>query len=452
MFPFTSSDLLKATEYVSQSPKPQDYIDAMEKDDGKSIIWEIVKQLRPGMSLDRVTLPTHILEPRSLLEKLTDYFTHIELVNEAANLPTPEERFVKLVQFFLSGFYVNPKTCKKPYNPLLGEFYRTSWEHSDGSKSFFIAEQTSHHPPISSIYACNRKSGWVGDGNLHFVTTFNGVTASAGIEGTIHAKFTKYNEDYTWNFPSAIVGGLYIPPLVMEIGGELNFECIQSKYKATVLFKTKPFFGDDGFREIDGTVYSPKGDKIMKIVGKYDKELFITDLRTGITKSFFNVDELKKKTEERKVRRYEKLHPFESEKLFKKVSDAIINNDQEKAMKEKFVLEEAQRAEKKLNDDNGTEHVTKLFKKDEFGVYRYKWENWNVYDETTEGEEIEVGGKLVTLKKGESLNEERIIEIVKDVPYVDWEIDQEPPHIMKSFRFLLEDDTNKNKSDGVSIL
>ncbi|BFU19523.1 oxysterol-binding protein, putative [Entamoeba histolytica HM-1:IMSS-B] len=443
---------LHGTVYVQQEEKTQEFVDAMEKGDGKSIIWEILKQLRPGMSLERITMPTHVMEPRSLLEKLTDYFTHLDLVNAAANAPTAEERMVKLVQFFLSGFYITPKACKKPYNPLLGEFYRTSWSHADGSKTFFIAEQTSHHPPVSSIYACNRQAGWVGTGSLDFVTTFNGLSASAGIQGLIKAKFTKFDEDYEWNFPMALVTGIYIPPLTMEIGGVLNFVCKQSGYKAKVEFKTMSMFSSSNYRQINGIISDPEGKPIYEINGRYDEELFITDKRTKEKKSFFKVEELKKTKEQRLVREFDKLHPFESEKLFKRVSDAIIKNDQNLAMEEKFVLEEAQRTQRKLNDEKKVEQERRLFdKQGSDHDWKYKWENWNKYDPETEGEELEIGGKIVTLKKNEVLNEERIKEILSDIPYPDWKEGEEPPHMLESFKFLLDRykkvEDNKDKEE-----
>ena len=45
-------------------------------EENKSIVWFLVKQVRPGMDLSKVVLPTFILEPRSFLDKLTDYHYH----------------------------------------------------------------------------------------------------------------------------------------------------------------------------------------------------------------------------------------------------------------------------------------------------------------------------------------------------------------------------------------
>jgi hypothetical protein len=43
-------------------------------------------QVRPGMDLSKVTLPTFILEPRSFLEKLADYYFHADLLATYAPL------------------------------------------------------------------------------------------------------------------------------------------------------------------------------------------------------------------------------------------------------------------------------------------------------------------------------------------------------------------------------
>ena len=48
-----------------------------------------------------------------------------------------------IVKWYLSGFYKKPKGLKKPYNPILGETFRCYWEHPNGSKTFYIAEQVS---------------------------------------------------------------------------------------------------------------------------------------------------------------------------------------------------------------------------------------------------------------------------------------------------------------------
>jgi hypothetical protein len=51
-------------------------------EENKSILIHLLKQVRPGMDLSKIVLPTFILEPRSLLEKLSDYYYHCDILEE----------------------------------------------------------------------------------------------------------------------------------------------------------------------------------------------------------------------------------------------------------------------------------------------------------------------------------------------------------------------------------
>ena len=46
-----------------------------------AVLSHIISQLRPGAELNRVTLPTFILEPRSMLERITKYRYLYAIVN-----------------------------------------------------------------------------------------------------------------------------------------------------------------------------------------------------------------------------------------------------------------------------------------------------------------------------------------------------------------------------------
>lgn len=53
----------------------------------------------------------------------------------------PEERFMRVLQYYLAGWHIKPKGVKKPYNPVLGEFFRCRYDYPDGSQGFYVAEQ-----------------------------------------------------------------------------------------------------------------------------------------------------------------------------------------------------------------------------------------------------------------------------------------------------------------------
>ena len=145
-----------------------------------------------------MVLPTFILEPRSFLDKISDYYYHADIISrvgyrvkatlllqifQAAAESEPFMRMKTVVQWYLSGFYKKPKGLKKPYNPIIGETFRCYWEHSNGSKTFYLAEQVSHHPPISSFYATNRQDGFTISGTILAKSKFYGNSTSAILDG-----------------------------------------------------------------------------------------------------------------------------------------------------------------------------------------------------------------------------------------------------------------------------
>lgn len=63
---------------VGEEPDYEEKLDEAPK----SILLNMMKQLKPGMDLSRVTLPTFILEPRSFLEKFADFMSHCSIIVE----------------------------------------------------------------------------------------------------------------------------------------------------------------------------------------------------------------------------------------------------------------------------------------------------------------------------------------------------------------------------------
>lgn len=50
-------------------------------EENKSFLWVLLRQLRPGVDLSRVALPTFVLEPRSFLCRLADHYHHADLLS-----------------------------------------------------------------------------------------------------------------------------------------------------------------------------------------------------------------------------------------------------------------------------------------------------------------------------------------------------------------------------------
>jgi hypothetical protein len=68
---------------------------------------------------------------------------------------SPIKRFIDVVAFYLSGFHVRPKGVRKPYNPVIGEFFRCQWDFDSDHSAYYVCEQVSHHPPSSAFTYIN---------------------------------------------------------------------------------------------------------------------------------------------------------------------------------------------------------------------------------------------------------------------------------------------------------
>lgn len=111
-----------ATNTNAPSDADTDDIDEMDNE-GQSILMGIIAQLRPGMDLTKITLPTFILEKKSMLERITNFFQIPDLLLEANHTEEPVARFVNILKWYLASWHIAPKAVKKPLNPVLGETF-----------------------------------------------------------------------------------------------------------------------------------------------------------------------------------------------------------------------------------------------------------------------------------------------------------------------------------------
>jgi oxysterol-binding protein-related protein 8 len=112
------------------------------------------------MDLSKIMIPCEFLEPRSLLERMTDFMTHSFLCINATDKENELDRMKEVLRWYISCWHIKPRGVKKPYNPILGEIFRCVYKLPDNSVLTFFAEQISHHPPISALYGENKEKGF----------------------------------------------------------------------------------------------------------------------------------------------------------------------------------------------------------------------------------------------------------------------------------------------------
>ncbi|CAG9759547.1 unnamed protein product [Ceutorhynchus assimilis] len=314
----------------------------------KSLIWYLVKQVRPGMDLSKVVLPTFILEPRSFLDKLSDAYYHVDILKKAVLEDDAFTRMKEVVKWYLSGLYKKPKGLRKPYNPILGETFRCYWLHSNGSKTFYIAEQVSHHPPVSAFYVTNRQEGFAISASILARSKFYGNSTSAILDGTAVLTLLPRGEDYKLTVPYAHCKGILMGTLTMELGGKVSINCEKTGYYTEIEFKLKSFLGgSEQTNCISGRLKLGK-ETLATLEGYWDGTIHIKDKRTGEVQVLFSsTPTIRKQRLIRHTVHLDNQAENESEKLWLHVSSAIIRDDMNAATEEKTLLEEAQRARSK---------------------------------------------------------------------------------------------------------
>lgn len=338
-----------------------------------SVIKHLISQIRIGMDLTKVVLPTFILERRSLLEMYADFFAHPDLFSSIPDYNTPEERFVQLVRWYLSAFHAGRKSsvAKKPYNPILGELFLCHWNignnndnnlHSTSLSSsqndkmdsielysknlspdslFFIAEQVSHHPPVSAFYAENKKKSIYCCAHIYTKSKFLGLSVGVHNVGQGVIKLLKHKETYVCTFPSAFGRSILTVPWI-ELGGPIQISCEESGYTANIEFLTKPFYGGKKHR-IVGELLRPNKESFLTIEGEWNDRMFSKSPNCSDGKEIF-VDTKSLPVIKKHVRPIKCQEQSESRNVWKEVTRALKKRDVTSATEAKSKIEQRQRS------------------------------------------------------------------------------------------------------------
>ncbi|XP_066542265.1 oxysterol-binding protein-related protein 11 isoform X2 [Hoplias malabaricus] len=384
-----SCDIAGEQEDIDAEEEQEDSSLTEEEDLGaveeqRSVILHLLSQLKLGMDLTRVVLPTFILEKRSLLEMYADFMSHPDLFVAITDGTSPMDRMVSFVEYYLTSFHEGRKgaIAKKPYNPIIGETFHCSWRvpkttasqggiQSEGSSPSdiyqlrFVAEQVSHHPPVSGFYAeCQERQICV---NTHVWTKSKFMGMSIGVsmigEGNLH--LLEHGEEYTFTLPSAYARSILTVPWV-ELGGKVNVNCAKSGYSAAITFQTKPFYGGKLHRVNAEVKHNPSNSVVCRVQGEWNGILEFS-YSNGETRT---IDVTKLPVTRKRVRPNSQQGPYESRRLWQHVTEALQQKDLEKATEHKRFLEERQRKEERHRTETETPWRTKFFeRKGEGWVY-----------------------------------------------------------------------------------
>lgn len=141
---------------------------------------------------------------------------------------------------FLSFFFTNPKGVKKPYNPVLGEHFKCRYKLEDGSDAFYVAEQVSHHPPISAYFYANPTHGVLISGHLAPKSRFLGNSVASIMEGRSTIRFlNRPNETYVITMPNMYARNILIGTIWFELADKCSIKCEATNLTVDLDFKAK---------------------------------------------------------------------------------------------------------------------------------------------------------------------------------------------------------------------
>ena len=112
------------------------------------------------------------------------------LLDQALEMSDPMKRLAYVAIYSMTLLTGVERNSTKPFNPLLGETFEFI---SEGFR--FLAEQVSHHPPITGCY-CEGFSGYKVWTNSRAKTKFTGRALNVIPMYKTYVELTKYGETY----------------------------------------------------------------------------------------------------------------------------------------------------------------------------------------------------------------------------------------------------------------
>ncbi|KAI9706873.1 MAG: hypothetical protein M1820_004652 [Bogoriella megaspora] len=310
--------------------------------------------------LSNITAPPFFLAPISVTEAGSCWAQRPSLFASPTFEDDPAKRSLCVLKWILAAlktqFYTGGDTessIKKPLNAFLGEIFRGTW-HDQHATSNLVAEQVSHHPPVTAVYMWDDEHGIRGEGYTRVEMSYAG---SVDIRQIGHAAvhIDRFNEDYLVPIPNAKVKGFSSGKLYPELYG--TYHIISSsgfiseiEFEGQGMFKgTKNHVHAVTYRRDD-----QKKQPIFTIDGQWTGEFTIRDAEGGIVETY-DTNDGKNAPAELDLPREEDQDPWETRRAWRDVFSAINEGNIGATIDSKSKLENAQREMRAKEKSNGQE-------------------------------------------------------------------------------------------------
>ncbi|THU63850.1 hypothetical protein C4D60_Mb01t20180 [Musa balbisiana] len=302
--------------------------------------WKMMHKYIGSDVTSMVTLPVIIFEPMTMLQKMAELMEYSYLLDMADDCEDPYMRLVYASSWAISVYYAYQRTWK-PFNPILGETY----EMANHGGITFIAEQVSHHPPMSAAHAENEH--FIYDITSKLKTKFLGNSVEVYPVGRTRVTLKKSGVVLDLVPPPTKVNNLIFGRTWVDSPGEMIMTNLTTGDKVVLYFQPCGWFGA-GRYEIDGYVYDAAEEPKILITGKWNESMSCQPCdKEGEPLSGTELKEVCCVSHS-----YSRLRPDRY---------ALEKGDMSKSGAEKSSLEEKQREEKRIREANGHKFTPRWF-------------------------------------------------------------------------------------------
>ncbi|KAM4725126.1 oxysterol-binding protein-related protein 3-like [Anableps anableps] len=232
-------------------------------------LWNILRN-NIGKDLSKVAMPVQLNEPINTLQRLCEELEYSDLLDTANQTEDPYQRMVYVATFAISAYASSYyRAGSKPFNPLLGETY----ECDRPDKGFrFIAEQVSHHPPVSACHADSRNFCFWQD--VRWKNKFWGKSMEIVPMGTTHVTLPAFRDHYEWNKVTSCIHNILSGQRWIEHYGEMAIKNMNSDVCQCKVTFIKAKSWSSTVNEIEGVVTDSNGKVVHTIFGKWHESVF----------------------------------------------------------------------------------------------------------------------------------------------------------------------------------
>ncbi len=341
-------------------------------------IWGILRKAI-GKDLSKISLPVILNEPLGILQRLAEELEYSDLLDMASNLQDPFDRMVYMAAFVISGYSSSYyRNGAKDFNPLLGETYELT-RPDKGWK--YVAEQVSHHPPISACY-CQSKT-FAHEQVFHAKIKFWGKSMEVHPEGYTRVTLPKFNETYQWNKIVMYVHNVMGAQRKIEHYGEITIRstsgvsCTINFPKSSYSSQKNEFYGDVIYenvvkRKIFGQWHEAfmfGADNTAKTIWRMGAMPEDSNLYYGFTRFAIELNEITEDIRDELPNTDSRFRPDQR---------CLENGQVENAELEKHRIEELQRNRRKEMESKGEKHQPMWFtlSKDSVTTNSHEEQEW----------------------------------------------------------------------------